>query len=87
MVILSTAMRSVGLLRSRPLDTTGVSPILSSTSSPLMTWPKAVYFPSRNGAASRQIKNWEPAESGSLLRAMERTPRSCLRSLNSALIL
>ena len=31
------------------------------------------------------MKNWQPAELGSLVRAMERTPRACLRGLNSAL--
>src|SRR5258707_516692 len=33
------------------------------------------------------MKNWLPAESGSLERAMERTPRSWLRPLNSAFFL
>src|SRR5688572_5054178 len=87
-LMLSTPMRLVGLLCSPPPPrVVGVSPILPSTSSPLMTSPKAVYCLSRKRASARQMKNWLPAESGCCERAMERTPRTWGRSLNSALIL
>ena len=65
----------------------GVVAIFSSTSSPFVNFPKAVYLPSRKLGLPWQMKNWLPAESGSLERAIEMTPRSWWRSLNSALIL
>ena len=40
-----------------------------------------------DGRLPRQTKNWEPAESGSLALAIDRTPNSCLRGLNSAFTL
>src|SRR5207249_2251572 len=74
--ILSTFTRVSGLLFSPLLFVaTGVSPILPNTSSPRMSFPKLVYFPSRKEASPRQMKNWLPAESGSFDRAMEITPR------------
>ncbi len=48
--------------------------------------PKAEYCRSRCGTRSRQMKNCEPAELGSLVRAIESTPGSCGLSLNSARI-
>src|SRR5215204_872842 len=82
----STPIRLVGLLRSPPPPAVvGVSPMRASTSSPLTSSPKPVYWRSRNFASARQMKNWLPAESGSCDRAIEITPRTCERSLNSAL--
>src|SRR6266498_1793841 len=87
-LMLSMATRVSGLLASPfALGTTGVSPSLPRTSSPLISLPKAVYCPSSCGVGPRQMKNWEPAESGSAERDIEMTPRTCLRALNSALIL
>src|SRR5437016_11280543 len=84
-LMFSTPTREVGLLCS-PLfdDVTGVSPMARSTSSPLISWPNAVYCRSRNFASARQMKNWLPAETGCYERAIETTPRTCERSLNSA---
>ena len=73
-VMLSTPTRTVGLLRSRPFGPTGVSPIFIKTSSPLINLPNAVYWLSRLEAVPRQMKNWLPAESGLLERAIESTP-------------
>lgn len=83
-----TSTRWSGRDISPPADMpTGVLPICSRMSSPRINLPKPVYWPSRKGAGSRQMKNWQPAESGSRLRAMERTPRTWGFWLNSALIL
>src|SRR5947208_3388286 len=71
----------------RSLAPVGWVAILSTTSKPVVTLPKAVYWWSRWGESACMMKNWEPAELGSLVRAAERTPRVCLRSLNSALSL
>src|SRR5580698_5610290 len=86
-LMLLTPTRLCGLLRSPPPpEPTGVLAIFFKTSSPLINRPKAVYWRSRNEASPSQIKNWEPAEFGSELRAMERTPDWCEWSLNSALM-
>src|SRR5213596_1804599 len=75
---LSITTRFVGLLISPELFlVTGVPPIFSSTSSPLINLPKVVYCPLSLGTGARQMKNCEPAESGSGPRAIEITPRSC----------
>src|SRR5206468_7855286 len=74
---LSITTRFVGLLGSPcAFRSTGVLPIFSSTSSPLINLPKVVYCPSRRRTGARQMKNCEPAESGSGPRAIEITPRS-----------
>ena len=78
-----TALRLLQLagwrMRYKPLPGPhGVAPSFFKTSSPLMSFPKAVYFPSSCGAGPRQMKNWELAESGFAERAMEMTPNSCL---------
>ena len=54
--------------------------IASTTSMPSVTLPNAAYCPSRCLASSCMMKNWLPAEFGELERAMESTPRLCLRS-------
>src|SRR5581483_6354109 len=83
---LCTSTRLVGRLFSPPLPwVVGTSPILPSASSPLINWPNPVYFPSRKCASARQMKNCDPAESGSFDRAIEMTPRTCDFLLNSAL--
>src|SRR5439155_22306299 len=62
---LSTATRLTGLLFSPPPpEVVGVSPSRASTSSPLITCPKAEYWRSRDFASARQMKNWLPAEAG-----------------------
>src|ERR1019366_1096957 len=71
-LMLSTPMRLFGL----SWGCVGVVAIFSSTSSPLISLPKAVYFPFRKLGAPWQMKNWLPAESGSFERAIEITPRS-----------
>src|SRR5258706_13170659 len=71
-LMLSTPMRLLG----RSGGWVGVVAIFSSTSSPLINLPKAVYCLSRNRGVPWQMKNWLPAESGSCERAMDRTPRS-----------
>ena len=58
-----------------PLFLVGTVAIFSSTSSPALSWPKAVYWRSRNFASPWQMKNWQPALSGCCARAMEITPR------------
>src|SRR5580704_6081256 len=58
MRMLSIPIRAVGLLLAPSAPGwVAVSPILPSTSSPLITRPKQVYLPSRCGASARQIKN------------------------------
>ena len=52
---------------------------------PLSTWPQTVYWPSRNSASSKQMKNCELALSGTCVRAIEQVPRVCGSLLNSAL--
>ena len=64
----------------------GVVAIFSKTSSPLINLPNVVYLPSKNVGSPWQMKNWLPAESGSFERAIEITPRTCERELNSALM-
>src|SRR5580698_1351954 len=59
--------------------------ILSTFSMPETTLPQAVYCLSRNFASSKQMKNWELAESGLCARAIETVPRTCGSALNSAL--
>ena len=88
MDIFSMTTRSSGTLFSRPERSifVGTLPIFFRTSSPAISFPNAVYFPSRNVASPRQMKNCEPAELGSLLRAIEMTPTTCLLVLNSAAI-
>src|SRR3954447_7331386 len=49
--------------------------ILSTTSMPEVTSPMTVYLPLREDASSKQMKNCEFAESGSLERAMPTVPR------------
>ena len=76
-----------GSVLGRPLcASAGVAAIDRTASIPSITLPKAVYWPSRcwQWSRPRQTKNWLPAESGCAERAIERTPSSCLRSLNSA---
>ena len=58
--------------------------ILSTTSIPETTSPKAVYLPSREPASAVVMKNCELAESGSSERAMPRMPRLKWVALNSA---
>src|SRR5262249_10587370 len=48
--------------------------ILSTLSMPSTTLPQTVYCRSRNGASSKQIKNWLLALFGFCARAMEHTP-------------
>ena len=74
--------RSFGL--SRP--SRGAVTILSATSMPRTTRPKAVYWRSRKPESATQMKNCEPALFGSCERAIDTTPRLCGVSLNSALI-
>src|SRR5215469_992819 len=59
--------------------------ILSTVSIPDVTFPKTVYFPSRNFESFNTMKNWEPALSGSCDLAIDNTPRECVFLLNSAL--
>src|SRR5688500_3530786 len=56
----------------------------STCSMPLSTSPQTVYWLSRKVASSRQMKNWLLALSGSDVRAIEQTPRTCGSELNSA---
>ena len=81
---LSISTRSIGVLFSLPL--VGTLAMRSSTSSPAISSPKAVYWRSRNFASPWQRKNWLPAESGCAERAIEITPRTWDLALNSALI-
>src|SRR3954464_3221644 len=60
--------------------------ILSTTSIPEVTSPMTVYLPLRKEASSKQMKNCEFAESGSLERAMPTVPRLNGVFENSALI-
>lgn len=48
--------------------------IASATSMPSSTLPNAAYWPSRCGLSEVMMKNWLPAESGIMLRAIDRTP-------------
>src|SRR5882724_10176829 len=59
--------------------------ILSTFSMPELTLPQTVYWPLRNDASSKQMKNWLSPELGSLARAIEVVPRTCGSLLNSAL--
>ncbi len=59
--------------------------IWSILSMPSTTSPHTVYWPLRNDASSKQMKNWLSAESGFWARAIEQVPRTCLPELNSAL--
>src|ERR1700722_4668591 len=72
-------------LTGRSLRSVFTSPILRTTarlaSSP--AFPKAVYCRSRWVCFPRQMKNCEPAELGSLVRAIDTTPNSCGVVLNS----
>ena len=52
----------------------GVFTISSAASIPSSTLPKAAYCPSRCGLSLVMMKNWLPAESGAMLRAMLSTP-------------
>ena len=67
-------------------DPLGPSPflILSTNSIPSMTLPKTVYCLSKCGAASKQIKNWLFALSGSADLAADKTPLVWAISVNSA---
>src|SRR2546425_207714 len=56
----------------------------STVSRPRTTSPNTVYCQSRLPQSSAQMKNWEPALLGSLLRAMDSVPRRWGRLLNSA---
>src|SRR5262249_55928203 len=47
-------------------------------------WPKTVYWLSSERCRSRQMKNCDPAELGSLVRAIDSVPGSCGVLLNSA---
>ena len=47
---------------------------------PSVTLPNEAYWPSRCGEFLCMMKNWLPALFGIMVRAMESTPRSCLRS-------
>jgi len=60
--------------------------ICRSTSSPAIKRPKEAYWPLSLANLPRQMKNWQLAESGSSLRHIERTPRSCRIGPNSPLI-
>ena len=64
----------------------GAAAILSATSIPEITSPKAEYWPSRKFESLTTMKNCEEAELGSDERAMDTIPRLCGVSLNSALI-
>src|SRR5262245_47852320 len=57
----------------------GGSPLGSAStfSMPDSTTPHTVYWRSRKRASSKQMKNWLLAEFGSLVRAIEQTPRTC----------
>ena len=55
--------------------------ILSTTPIPSTTCPKAAYWASKWGESSCIMKNCEEAESGSLVRAIDKTPLLCFRSL------
>lgn len=72
----------------RSPELVGTLPIFSTTSR--LAWsavlPKTVYWRSRCGTRPRQMKNCEPAEFGSFVRAIERMPASCSLALNSCLI-
>src|SRR5439155_18685733 len=76
------SVRSLGLSRA----SRGSFTMLSATSIPRTTRPKAVYCRSRKLESFTTMKNWEPALLGSWARAMETTPRLWGTSLNSALI-
>src|SRR5437879_321657 len=82
-LMLSTLIRFSG----RSFGPVLVVAIFSSTSSPLISLPKAVYWRSRNVGSPWQIKNWLPAELGSFERAIESTQRVCDFYFNSAGIL
>ena len=51
---------------------------------PDVTLPQTVYWPLRNDASSKQMKNWLSPESGLAARAIEVVPRTCGSLLNSA---
>src|SRR5262249_10330394 len=59
--------------------------ILSTVYIPDVTFPKTVYFPSRNFESFNTMKNCEPALFGSCDLAIDNTPRECVFLLNSAL--
>src|SRR5262245_18132256 len=59
--------------------------ILSTFSIPAITLPQTVYWPLRNGASAKQMKNWLSPESGFCARAIETVPRTCFSFENSAL--
>ena len=63
------SMRSVGLSRA----SRGWATILSATSIPFTTSPNTVYWRFRCGASFTTMKNCEPAEFGSLVRAIEKS--------------
>ena len=52
---------------------------------PLVTWPKTVYWLSRNVESLTTMKNCDEALFGSLERAIDTIPRLCETVLNSAL--
>ena len=86
---LDTATRLVGLLLSPPVahrSTWRVADLVEHVVA-FDQFPEGCVLMIEMVDAPRQMKNWLPAESGSAERAIERTPRSCGRSLNSALIL
>ena len=65
----------------------GAAAILSATSMPETTSPKAEYWLSRKLESFTTMKNCEEAEFGSAARAMDTMPRLWGVSLNSALTL
>src|SRR2546423_3718248 len=73
----------VGLF-GRSLALRGALTILSATSIPFVTLPKAVYWLSSDPASATQMKNCDEALFGSFERAMETTPRAWWMLLNSA---
>src|SRR3990167_415752 len=58
--------------------------ILSTCSMPDVTLPHTVYWPSRKFESLKTMKNWLRALLGSLVRAIETTPRTCGSFENSA---
>src|SRR5262249_26135592 len=63
----------------------GGSPLgsASTASMPDVTSPQTVYWLSRKRASPKQMKNWLLAEFGSLVRAIEQTPRTWGSAENS----
>ena len=75
--------------RGRSPLSVGTAPIACTTAklAASAVRPNAVYLPSKWGVRSRQMKNCEPAELGSFVRAIDSTPGSCFVLLNSAAIM